>query len=178
MTFYCLRFVGGREKSSGRPIKNRRPHRGDPVPRRALPRLRMCSCPPPATPPLSPLRALRIARVDVGLIRALPFLIVASLSSSVIVSAPQYTLWPLPYEQPLPAFHTCRHASTRKRAPKTPDTCNVLAKFPALRANWLQLSERDKWRKSKVMHEEERAQGGKRRPCRERISQRGLSGFH
>lgn len=48
--------------------------------------------------------------------RPLPFLIVASLSSSVSMSALQYTPWPLPYEQPLLAFHTCRQASTHKSA--------------------------------------------------------------
>lgn len=80
--------------------------------------------------------------------RPLPFLIVASLSSSVIMSELNYTLWPLPYRQPLLTFHTRRHASARTSL--IHKHTKTFSKFPALRANWLKLAQRDNERKSTV----------------------------
>jgi len=56
-------------------------------------------------------------------------------------------------------FHTRRHAGTSKRTHTQAPTdlytnTQTFRKFPALRANWLKLAQRDNERKSKVEAEE------------------------
>lgn len=125
----------GRKKSSRRVIKN------------AALTGRPCAstCPPTpqggSPPPLSPLRGLHVARVDMGLIGAqTPPIFNSSIFIFIChhVSVAVHSV-ASPLRAASAGFPHMQASKRTQASAKDTNTCNVLAKFPALRANWLQL---------------------------------------